>query len=96
MAAINVVLLLASLAPHSRSAREIASLAMANEIVKSEHAGPKNGGGAWMARAEAKRQSNRRRRLNDRRLAERERHELSHSTEPGTGTPQPAQEADCS
>ena len=38
---------------------------MANAIRKSEHNGAKNGGGAWMKRHEAKEQSNRVRREND-------------------------------
>lgn len=41
---------------------------MANEIKKTEHNGAKNGGGAWMARAEAKKQSKRARRLNGKRV----------------------------
>lgn len=38
---------------------------MAFRIVKTEHNGAKNGGGAWMTRREAKEHSNRRRRQND-------------------------------
>lgn len=33
--------------------------------MKTEHAGAKNGGGAWMRRAEAKRASRKRRRTNE-------------------------------
>lgn len=44
---------------------------MAFRIVKTEHNGAKNGGGAWMTRREAKTMSNRRRRQNDKREAER-------------------------
>lgn len=39
---------------------------MANSVVKTEHAGAKNGGGYWGPRAEAKHESNRTRRVNDR------------------------------
>ena len=40
---------------------------MANSVVKTEHAGAKNrGGGYWGLRAEAKHESNRTRRVNDR------------------------------
>lgn len=35
--------------------------------IKPEHAGAKNGGGAWMTRAEAKKQSKKLRRRADRR-----------------------------
>ena len=35
--------------------------------IKTEHAGPKNGGGYWGRRAEAKAVSKRRRRANDKR-----------------------------
>jgi hypothetical protein len=38
---------------------------MANAIKKSEHNGPKNGGGAWMKREDAKHQGNRVRREDD-------------------------------
>jgi hypothetical protein len=37
-----------------------------HEVVKTEHSGAKNGGGAWMKREDAKRQSNKARRSNDR------------------------------
>ncbi len=40
---------------------------MAYERIKTEHAGAKNGGGAWMTRAEAKRVSKRKRRQADKR-----------------------------
>jgi hypothetical protein len=42
--------------------------AMAYERIKTEHAGAKNGGGAWMTRAEAKRASKRKRRQADKRV----------------------------
>lgn len=38
---------------------------MAYERIKTEHAGAKNGGGAWMTRAEAKQTAKRRRRQTD-------------------------------
>jgi hypothetical protein len=38
---------------------------MGYERIKTEHAGAKNGGGAWMTRAEAKRVSKRKRRQAD-------------------------------
>lgn len=38
---------------------------MGHEGIKTEHAGPKNGGGAWMARAEAKQAAKHRRRQQD-------------------------------
>ena len=38
---------------------------MAYERIKSEHAGAKNGGGAWMTRAEAKQTAKRKRRQTD-------------------------------
>jgi hypothetical protein len=41
---------------------------MAYERIKTEHAGAKNGGGAWMTRAEAKRASKRKRRQADKRV----------------------------
>jgi hypothetical protein len=40
---------------------------MAYERIKTEHAGAKNGGGAWMTRTEAKRASKRKRRQADKR-----------------------------
>jgi len=40
---------------------------MAYERIKTEHAGAKNGGGAWMTRAEAKLVSKRKRRQADKR-----------------------------
>ena len=43
---------------------------MANGIRKSEHNGAKNGGGAWMKREDAKHQSNRVRREDDKVLVE--------------------------
>lgn len=42
---------------------------MAYERIKIEHAGAKNGGGAWMTRAEAKENSRRRRRQLDKQAA---------------------------
>lgn len=42
---------------------------MAYEHIKTEHAGAKNGGGAWMTRAEAKENARRRRRQVDKQLA---------------------------
>lgn len=42
---------------------------MGYERLKTEHAGAKNGGGAWMTRAEAKLASNRRRRADEKKLA---------------------------
>jgi hypothetical protein len=42
---------------------------MGYERIKTEHAGAKNGGGAWMTRAEAKQASKRRRRETDKRIA---------------------------
>jgi hypothetical protein len=44
--------------------------AMSYERIKTEHAGAKNGGGAWMTRAEAKRVSERKRRQADKRTRE--------------------------
>lgn len=41
---------------------------MGYERLKTEHAGAKNGGGAWMTRAEAKLVSNRRRRADEKKL----------------------------
>lgn len=41
---------------------------MGYEPLKTEHAGAKNGGGAWMTRAEAKLASNRRRRETEKKL----------------------------
>lgn len=41
---------------------------MGYEKLKTEHAGAKNGGGAWTTRAEAKRASNRGRRVEDQRV----------------------------
>jgi hypothetical protein len=41
---------------------------MGYERIKSEHAGPKNGGGAWMTRAEAKESARRKRRKADKRM----------------------------
>jgi hypothetical protein len=41
---------------------------MAYERIKTEHAGAKNGGGAWMTRAEAKRASKCKRRQADKRV----------------------------
>jgi hypothetical protein len=38
---------------------------MANERIKAEHAGAKNGGGAWMTRSEAKRTAKHQRRRED-------------------------------
>lgn len=38
---------------------------MAHSIKKSEHNGAKNGGGAWMKRIDAKKESNKVRRAND-------------------------------
>jgi len=38
---------------------------MGRERIKTEHAGPKNGGGAWMTRAEAKQAAKHRRRRQD-------------------------------
>jgi hypothetical protein len=40
---------------------------VAYNIVKTEHSGAKRAKGAWMRKADAKRQSNRARRQNDRR-----------------------------
>ena len=40
---------------------------MAYERIKTEHAGAKNGGGAWMTRAEAKQTAKRKRRQADKR-----------------------------
>lgn len=42
---------------------------MAYEIVKTEHNGAKHGQGAWMPKADAKHQSNKQRRLYDKRLS---------------------------
>jgi len=42
---------------------------MAYERIKTEHAGAKNGGGAWMTRAEAKENAKRRRRQIDKQTA---------------------------
>ena len=42
---------------------------MAYKSVKTEHAGAKNGGGAWMTRAEAKENARRRRRQLDKQAA---------------------------
>lgn len=42
---------------------------MAYERIKTEHAGAKNGGGAWMTRAEAKENARRRRRQIDKQTA---------------------------
>jgi hypothetical protein len=36
---------------------------MAHKRIKTEHTGPKNGGGAWMTRAEVKQTAKRKRRL---------------------------------
>jgi hypothetical protein len=41
---------------------------MAYERIKTEHAGAKNGGGAWMTRTEAKQASKRKRRQADKRV----------------------------
>lgn len=38
---------------------------MGHKRIKTEHAGPKNGGGAWMTRAEAKQAAKRQRRRVD-------------------------------
>lgn len=47
---------------------------MANKVIKTEHAGAKNGGGAyWGLRADAKHMSNRTRRAADRAEAEIQR-----------------------
>lgn len=43
---------------------------MGYERIKAEHAGPKNGGGAWMTRAEAKQTAKRERRQVDKRTDE--------------------------
>jgi hypothetical protein len=43
---------------------------MGYERIKPEHAGAKNGGGAWMTRAEAKQTAKRRRRRVDKWLAD--------------------------
>jgi hypothetical protein len=48
---------------------------MAYERIKTEHAGAKNGGGAWMTRAEAKRTAGRQRRRADQAEAQREAHD---------------------
>ena len=42
---------------------------MAYERIKTEHAGAKNGGGAWMTRAEAKENARHRRRRQDKEVA---------------------------
>lgn len=42
---------------------------MAYERIKTEHAGAKNGGGAWMTRAEAKENTRHRRRRQDKEVA---------------------------
>jgi hypothetical protein len=42
---------------------------MAFENIKTEHNGAKNGGGAWMKRADAKKNSNRVRRSVDREVS---------------------------
>lgn len=56
------------------SARRSRSLTvMANEVVKTEHAGAKNGGGYWGYRADAKAMSNRTRRAADKAEAARQR-----------------------
>jgi hypothetical protein len=41
---------------------------MGYERIKTEHNGAKNGGGAWMTRAEAKKVSKRERRQTDKRV----------------------------
>lgn len=46
---------------------------MGYERIKPEHAGAKNGGGAWMTRTEAKQTSKRRRRQEDKGAAEGDR-----------------------
>jgi hypothetical protein len=46
---------------------------MAFRVTKTEHAGPKNGGGHWGTRAEAKHQSSRRRRRADKLAIKAER-----------------------
>jgi hypothetical protein len=46
---------------------------MAFERLKTEHAGAKDGGGAWMTRAEAKRASKRKRRQADTRACQDDR-----------------------
>ncbi len=45
---------------------------VAHEKIKTEHAGAKNGGGAWMTRAEAKQMAKR-----QRRQADKAHHELA-------------------
>ncbi len=47
----------------------VSLLFMAYERIKTEHAGAKNGGGAWMTRANAKQTAKRKRRHDDRREA---------------------------
>lgn len=45
---------------------------MAYKVKKTEHAGPKNGGGYWGLRADAKHESSRARRIADRSIVEAE------------------------
>jgi hypothetical protein len=52
---------------------------VANKVIKTEHAGAKNGGGAyWGLRADAKQWSNRARRVADREEALAQRDEDQH------------------
>jgi len=51
---------------------------MAYERIKTEHAGAKNGGGAWMTRAEAKQTAKRQRRLEDEAAIQTEANDAEH------------------
>jgi len=51
---------------------------MAYERIKTEHAGAKNGGGAWMTRAEAKQTAKRQRRLEDEAAIQTEANDTEH------------------
>lgn len=47
-------------------------MALGRRFLKTEHAGAKNGGGAWDKRADAKRKAKRLRRIQSRKLARSE------------------------
>lgn len=57
---------------------------VACKSIKTEHAGAKNGGGAWMTRAEAKKSAKRKRRQTDKREVE-----VPWEKETLTGEPMP-------
>jgi hypothetical protein len=62
---------------------------VAYKRIKTEHAGAKNGGGAWMTRAEAKETAKRKRRQIDKRAPDEEARGLSWERQTVTGEPPP-------